>query len=129
MFTTCDVCLQAKHQRLSFHSKEASEYALFDLIRCDLWGPYKQSIHGQCDRFLTIGEEFSKCTWVFLLSDKSQVSLLLQNFIVLIKNQFQVTIKTDMSDNGTEFVNKFLHQFFQNTGIVHQKSCPTPTTK
>lgn len=40
IFTTCDVCLQAKQRRLPFSSSTRDSYSLFDLIHCDLWGPY-----------------------------------------------------------------------------------------
>lgn len=62
LFTTCDVCLRAKQQKLPFPSLNSSSYTLFDLIHYDLWGPYTQCTHGMCNGFLTIVEEVSKCT-------------------------------------------------------------------
>ncbi|XP_074375531.1 uncharacterized protein LOC141717357 [Apium graveolens] len=62
LFTTCDVCLLAKHQRLPFHDSTSSNSELFGLIHCDLWGPYKHHTHGHCNRLFTIVEECSKYT-------------------------------------------------------------------
>lgn len=38
LFTTCDVCLRLKQQRLTFSHTESSKSILFDLIHYDLWG-------------------------------------------------------------------------------------------
>lgn len=124
LFTTCDVCFRAKQQRLPFNQTSTTSYALFDLVHCDLWGTYRQHTHGKCNIFLTIVEEYSKCTWVYLLSDKSQVPLFLQNFIQLVCTQFNITVKMVRSDNGTEFMNKSLQDFLNSAGIIHQTSCP-----
>lgn len=87
-------------------------------------GSLKLCTHGKCNRFLTIVEEYSKCTWVYLISDKTQVPSLIQNFIHLIQTQFHTTVKTVRSDNGTEFLNTELQNFFKSSGIIHQTSCP-----
>lgn len=87
LFSTCDVCIRAKQKRLHFPTVDNHSYQLFDLIHCDLWGPYKPYTHGKCNHFLTIVEQYSKCTWVFLLSDKSHVSTLLRNFIHYVNSQ------------------------------------------
>ena len=46
-----------------------------------------------------------------------------QNFNSLIKNQFQTKIQVFRSDNGREFVNQGLREYFFSEGIVHQTSC------
>jgi len=82
------------------------------LIHVDLWGPYSiPSIHGH---------KYSRYTWIFLLKQKSEVVKILKNFVTFIQTQFETTIKTIRSDNGSEF---FMTNFFANKGIVHQTSC------
>ena len=41
--------------------------------------------------------------WVYLMHDKSEASLLLQNFVIFVKNQFGKEVKIIHSDNGNEF--------------------------
>ena len=40
----------------------------------------------------------------------------------MVEIQFGVKIKLFRSDNGTEFINDFCHDFFISKGILHQKS-------
>ncbi|XP_074350686.1 uncharacterized protein LOC141690015 [Apium graveolens] len=120
----CDVCHQAKQTRLSFTASTSVNITLFSLVHCDLWGPYKTCTHGKCTIFLTIIEDVSKCTWVFLLADKSSISTMLKNYIAYVQTQFHTTIQVIRSDNGTEFVNSDLSSHLQSLGIIHQTTCP-----
>lgn len=62
--------------------------------------------------------------WLFLLSDKACVHSILSDFKNYIKNHFAVSIKTDRSDNGTEFVNQKVDSLLKSYGILHQTTCP-----
>lgn len=84
----CDVCQYSKHSRLSFPVRESRVTECFDLVHCDVRGPYRHVTHGKYNSFLTIVDDFSKCTWLYLLSHKSQVPKLLQNFISYVFTQF-----------------------------------------
>ncbi|GKE55906.1 RmlC-like cupins superfamily protein [Tanacetum coccineum] len=48
----------------------------------------------------------------------------IKSFHSYVSNHFQVKIKTIKIDNGTEFLNSTLKEFFQNNGIIHQTSYP-----
>ena len=69
--------------------------------------------------FLTIMDDFSRCTWTFLMPHKSDVSNLIQSFYNLVVNQFNKTIKVVRSDNGPKFA---LHSFYASKGIIYQLS-------
>ena len=44
----------------------------------------------------------------------------MEDFVVVIQTQFEISIKVIKSDNWTEF---FITNFFINKGIIHQTSC------
>lgn len=44
-------------------------------------------------------------------------------FIIFRKNQFDVSVKTFISDKVTKFINKKLSNFTEKYAIVHQTSC------
>jgi len=71
----CETCIFAKSHRLPFHTSTVSFTTPFQLIHMDLWGPYRGvvSITG-AKYFLTIVDDFSRCTWTTLLQNKSQVA-------------------------------------------------------
>jgi len=73
--------------------------------------------------FVTLVDDYSRYTWVCLIQSKSEVFTVLQNFLSLIKNQFDVSIKMFRSDNGREFVNSQCVDLFRSKGIIHQTSC------
>lgn len=67
--------------------------------------------------------DFSRATWVHLMSRKSNAFPLLKSFILFIENQFSTTVKSLGTDNALEFSSSFAQTFYQSKGIVHQQSC------
>ena len=120
---SCDVCHLSKQVRLPFPPRESKSTALFEVIHCDVWGPYKFPTHGNCTKFLTIVDDYSKCTWIFLCSSKSQIPQLIIDFVKYAFTQFHKTVKIIRSDNGSEFTNHVLKTFCSNTGTLQQFSC------
>lgn len=70
-----------------------------------MWGSYKFSTHSGHRYFLTIVDDFTRATWVYLLKLKSDAFVALKQFIALVKTQFSMDIKIVPSDNGIEFLN------------------------
>jgi hypothetical protein len=119
----CDICHRSKQCRLPFHISYNKAENPFDLIHCDLWGKYRTSSHSGCHYFLTIVDDYSRGTWVYLLKEKTEVLRILTNFINMINTQFNVKIKRLRSDNGTEFTNHAFQGILQQEGILHETSC------
>jgi len=117
--TICDVCHFSKQHKLPFSQSISYSTNCFDLIHCDILGPMPTHyVHGHM-YFLTIVDDYSKHTWIFLMNAKSQTRELLQNFIMKIKTQFNKTIKTVRSDNCPKFN---FNALYNDHGIEHQKS-------
>jgi len=117
----CSVCPIAKQMRLPFPLSLISIKAAFDLLHCDIWGPHKIPTHSGACFFLTIVDDFTRCTWIFLMQHKSETQNLLKSFIVFAQTQFHANIKTIRVDNGSEFFS--MREFFQNHGIAYQRTC------
>ncbi|KAL9233094.1 hypothetical protein vseg_008132 [Gypsophila vaccaria] len=116
----CDICLRSKQTRSIFSLSNNKAAMLFDLIHCDVWGPYKPNLACGSRYFLSIVDDYSRCVWVFLMKSKAEVPTLLKEFFELIKRQFHRDIKVLRSDNGSEL--KPLLSYFRTNGIIYESS-------
>lgn len=119
----CPVCHRAKQTRSQFSISMNKAQVPFQLIHCDLWGPYKIRSHSGAYYFLTIVDDFSRAIWIYPLRTKSDAAKHLMRFCALIRTQFDKTIQVVRSDNGPEFLSKEIQDFFSTNGIIHQTSC------
>ena len=116
----CTLCPIAKQKKIPFPSFNHLSKNAFDLIHCDVWGPFSHSTHNGFRYFLTIVDDATRSTWVYLMKTKSDTKPLLISFFKMISTQFHTNIKAIRTDNAPEF---FLHEFYANHGILHQHSC------
>ena len=118
----CEICIFAKHHKSPFPKSKSRAQFPFALIHIDLWGPYRvKTLHG-ASYFLTILDDFSRTTWIFLLNNKSQVYRTIASFLTLIETQYNKKVLSVRSDNGTEIIQDQCLSLFANKGIFHQKS-------
>ena len=82
---TCDVCFRAKQTRTQFSISESKADGLYDLIHCDIWGSYRVASFCEAHYFLTVVDDASRATWVYLMKDRRETSTLLRNFVAMIK--------------------------------------------
>jgi len=118
---TCLVCPLAKHIRLPFSPSTISSLKPFEIIHCDIWGRYRHPSLTGAHYFLTIVDDFTRFTWIFLMRHKDEAQSLLKKFFSFVQTQFESHIKTFRSDNSGEFTS--LRSFFQDHGVVFQHSC------
>ncbi|CAI7845132.1 unnamed protein product [Closterium sp. NIES-53] len=69
----CPTCMQAKFTRFPFSSSEATAKAPLDKVVMDVVGPLKLGAAG-AEYFLTIVDVYTRMTWVYVLSKKSDVA-------------------------------------------------------
>jgi hypothetical protein len=73
----CSVCPLAKQHRVSFPLSITHSLHIFDLIHCDIWGHFSSPSSNDSKFFLTIVDDYSRFTWVFLMQSKSQTIFLI----------------------------------------------------
>jgi hypothetical protein len=116
----CTVCPLAKQRRLPFAVNKSVFNFHFDLVHCDIWGPFFVPFTNGSKYFLTIVDTFSRFTWLFFMQTKSQARILVQFFFSYFETQFQYKIKVFRTDNGVEFS---MPDFYASKGTIHQCSC------
>ena len=73
--------------------------------------------------FVTSIDDYSRCTLLFLMLDRSELFSIFQKLFQEIKTQFGVPIHTSRSDNARECLSQEFQNFMASYGILHQTSC------
>lgn len=84
----CAIFPMARLHKLPVPSNATSTSHIYELIHIDTWGPYKTPIHDGFKYFLTIVDDYSRGTWTYLVSTKSNAFTVLQSFISVVERQF-----------------------------------------
>ena len=92
----------------------------FDLIHCDIRGPYKLPSHFEHRCFLTLIDDCTRFTWVFLLKHKFDATTVVPKFLNLVDTQFNKKVKEFSSNNALELT--FI-ECFNVKGVLHKFSC------
>ena len=117
----CHVCHLAKQRKLSYLSPNNICNSNFELLHIDIWGPFSVETVDGFRYFLTIVDDHSRATWVYLLRNKSEVLTVFPGFVNLVENQYNVKVKSVRSDNAPELN---FTKFYQEKGIRSYHSCP-----
>ena len=76
----CNVCPLAKQKRLPFPFNNKINSCAFDLIHLDVRGPYATFTLDGFKYFLTMVDDATRATWVYLMKSKSEVRSLITSF-------------------------------------------------
>nr|GFB32465.1 retrovirus-related Pol polyprotein from transposon TNT 1-94 [Tanacetum cinerariifolium] len=117
----CPSCEQGKSKRASHPPKPVpNSRQRLHLLHMDLCGPMRiASINGK--RYvLVIVDDYSRYTWVHFLRSKDKAPEVIIKFLKRITVLFQSPAIIIRTDNGTEFKNQVLKEYFDTVGISHQ---------
>nr|GEX92303.1 putative ribonuclease H-like domain-containing protein [Tanacetum cinerariifolium] len=120
---TCVACQKEKQHRPSCKPKIENSVSLpLHLLHMDLFGlTFIKSIIKKM-YCIVVTDDYSRFTWVFFLAIKDESSGILKSFITGIENLVDHKVKVIRCDNGTEFKNKEMNQFYKIKGILRQFS-------
>nr|GEY92847.1 putative ribonuclease H-like domain-containing protein [Tanacetum cinerariifolium] len=122
---TCVACKKGKQHKASCKTKPVSSVnqPLYRL-HMDLFRPTFVKSMNNKSYCLVVTDDYSRFTWVFFLSNKDEASPILKTFITGLENQLSLKVKVIRSDNGTEFKNHDLNQFYGMKEIKREFSVP-----
>ncbi|GJZ58800.1 retrovirus-related pol polyprotein from transposon TNT 1-94 [Tanacetum coccineum] len=121
----CSACQLAKSKKFSHRPKsENTNMEVLYTLHMDLCGPMRvQSIKGK-KYILVIVDDYSRFTWVKFLRSKDETPEFVINFLKQMQVGLNKTVRFICTDNGTEFVNQRMSEYYEGVGIFHQKSVP-----
>jgi hypothetical protein len=121
----CSACQLGKSKKHSHKPKTINTIMeVLHTLHMDLCGPMRvQNIFGK--RYvLVIVDDYSRFTWVKFLRSKDETPEIIIKLIKQLQVGLNKTVRFVRTDNGTEFVNQQLTQFYEDIGISHQRSIP-----
>ena len=100
----CDVCHSQSKKSLSFPISTYKSKKYFDVTHVDSWGTYFIPSIQDHKYFLTIIDDYSRYSLIFLLEQKYEVVKILENFVIFVQTQFETIIQIIRSDIENEFL-------------------------
>nr|GEY15434.1 hypothetical protein [Tanacetum cinerariifolium] len=81
----------------------------------------KKSVNGKM-YILVIVDDYSRFTWVKCLRSKDEAPDFIIKFLKMNQVRLKVSVRRIRTDNGTEFVNQTLREYYEQVGISHETS-------
>nr|GFB50819.1 hypothetical protein [Tanacetum cinerariifolium] len=102
-------------------SEDTNQEKLY-LLHMDLYGTMRvESVNGK-KYTLVIVDDYSRFTWVKFLRSKDETPDFIIKFLKIIQVRLNVPVHRIRTDNGTEFVNHTLRDYYEEVGISHETS-------
>nr|GEX74797.1 hypothetical protein [Tanacetum cinerariifolium] len=121
----CSACQLGKSKKHTHKPKtKNTNLEVLNTLHMDLCGPMRvQTINGK-KYILVIVDDYSQFTWVTFLRSKDENPEVIIKFITQIQVSLNKTVRYVRTDNGTEFVNHTLTEYYERIGLFHQKTVP-----
>ncbi|GJV90867.1 retrovirus-related pol polyprotein from transposon TNT 1-94, partial [Tanacetum coccineum] len=119
----CSACALGKSTKKPHKpkSEDTNQEKLY-LLHMDLCGPMRvASVNGK-KYILVIVDDYSRFTWVKCLRSKDEAPAFIINFLKMIQVRLKETVRRIRTDNGTEFVNQTLREYYEKVDISHETS-------
>ncbi|GJR89827.1 retrovirus-related pol polyprotein from transposon TNT 1-94 [Tanacetum coccineum] len=117
----CSACALGKSKKSSHQPKDTNQEKLY-LLHMNLCGPMRVASINKKRYILVIVDDYLRFTWVRFLRTKDEAPEAIIKCIKNIQVRLNATVRNVRTDNGTEFVNQTLREFYENVGISHQTS-------
>nr|GFA37284.1 hypothetical protein [Tanacetum cinerariifolium] len=119
----CSACAMGRSTK-KIHkpkSKDTNQEKLY-LLHMDLCRPMRvKSVNGK-KYILVIVDDYSRFTWVKFLRSKDETPTFIIKFQKMIQVRLNFPVRRIRTDNGTEFVNQTLRDYYEEVGISHETS-------
>ncbi|GJZ22845.1 retrovirus-related pol polyprotein from transposon TNT 1-94 [Tanacetum coccineum] len=121
----CSACQLRKSKKATHKPKTINTIMeVLHTLHMDLCGPLRvQSINGK-KYILVIVDDYSQFTWVKFLRSKDETPAFAINLLKQLQVGLNKIVRYVRTDNGTEFVNKDLTDYYESIGITHEKTVP-----
>nr|GEZ58822.1 putative ribonuclease H-like domain-containing protein [Tanacetum cinerariifolium] len=119
----CSACQLGKSKKHTHKPKaENTNLEVLNTLHMDLCGPMRvQTINGM-KYILVIVDDYSRFTWGKFLRSKDETLEVVIKFITQLRVGLNKIVRYVRTDNGTEFANHTMTEYYERIGIFHQKT-------
>nr|GEV66628.1 hypothetical protein [Tanacetum cinerariifolium] len=119
----CSACAMGKSTKKTHKpkSEDTNQEKLY-LLHMDLYGPMRVESINRKKYILVIVDDYSRFTWVKFLRSKDETPDFIIKFLKMIQVRLKVPVRRIQTDNGTEFVNQTLRDYYEEVGISYETS-------
>src|SRR5205807_5900365 len=109
----CEICDKQKSTHKVPLSKEIGTQKAFEKIHSDLSSQISILTLGKNEYYMTFVDDYTRYCWIYLLKTKNGVETAIKHYWEMVLTQFEIKIKRFHSDNGTEYINQTVSEFFK----------------
>ncbi|GJV38252.1 retrovirus-related pol polyprotein from transposon TNT 1-94 [Tanacetum coccineum] len=119
----CSACQLGKSKKSTHKPKMINTIMeVLHTLHMDLCYPLRVQIINGKKYILVIVDDFSRFTWVKFLRSKDETPAFVINLLKQLQVGLNKTVRFVRTDNGTEFVNKDLTDYYESVDITHEKT-------
>lgn len=120
----CGVCVSAKQHKHHRPPSTSETTEPLELLHMDVCGPFPVPSLGGSRYFATYLDDYSKLSIVWPLEAKSLVAQKTIDVINELERKTGRKLRAVRTDNGSEYVNRTLTDYFTSQGVEHQTTTP-----
>jgi transposase InsO family protein len=121
-FPFCPDCATSKSTRLPLGGCDTRAMEIGDRISSDLQGPITPMTLGGAKYHQTIIDHGSRMIFSEFPKSKGEAEDNIKKFVEMMKNRFNIYIKTLRTDGGGEFTSNEFENWLESRGIHHEKT-------
>lgn len=119
----CITCAMCKITAKPFNKyNKLFTSSVLDVVHSDICGPFRVASQGGSVYVITFIDDFSRYITTYFLKKKSDAYSVLKEFVATSEKQTGKKLKCIRTDNGREYVNAGLDNYFKENGIIHQRT-------
>lgn len=120
----CEICTQAKQTRLPFSTVRTRANRPLQLLHTDVCGPFENRTYDGYNYVLTVMDDYTHLTKIFLLKHKSEVKEYIINYIEEMEREKKEQVSAIRCDNGGEYTSNNFKEWCKKKGIKLDLTIP-----
>jgi transposase InsO family protein len=120
----CRICFEGKITQITFPKNASRTENVLDLIHSDVCGPMNTQTPSGKRYILTLIDDCSRFTTIYLLKNKSEAFEKFKHFVEMVKTFFGKKPKVLRTDRGGEYMSIEFEEYLDAEGIQRNRTAP-----